>query len=150
MLRGVEVSSTHVRGLVESGRMEEVEAFLGTPYTIMGTVVHGNRIGRTLGFPTVNLLPVENKLLPPKGVYRSEVLFRGKKYRAISNIGCKPTVTKERIMGVETYLYDFREDIYGEEIEVYLYEFKRPEQRFESLDALKEQLQRDIREGLQD
>lgn len=149
MRRDIEVSSTYIRSLVEQGKMEVVEAFQGTPYTIMGTVVHGNRIGRTLGFPTVNLLPPDNKLLPPNGVYRSEVLFRGKRYRAISNVGCKPTVTNEKVMGVETYLYDFQEDIYGKEIEVYLYEFKRPEQRFASLEELKMQLQKDIADNME-
>ena len=117
------------------------------PYTVMGTVMRGNRIGRTIGFPTVNLLPQENKLLPPNGVYASEVLAGGKKYRAISNIGYKPTVTEDRVLGVESYLYDFNEEIYDESVEVYLYAFKRPEQKFESLDKLKAQLQQDIEGG---
>ena len=146
-IQGEEVNSTAIRKLVTEGKMSQAEEYLGAPYTITGTVVHGNQIGRTLGFPTVNLLPESNKLLPPNGVYYSGVLFQGKKYRAISNVGYKPTVTKEHVMGVESYLYDFEEDIYGEEIEVYLYEFKRPEQQFTGLESLKEQLQRDIREG---
>ena len=146
-VQGEEVNSTAIRKLVTEGRMPQAEEYLGAPYTITGTVVHGNQIGRTLGFPTLNLLPESNKLLPPNGVYYSGVLFRGKKYRAISNVGYKPTVTKEHVMGVESYLYDFKEEIYGEEIEVYLYEFKRPEQQFAGLEGLKAQLQRDIREG---
>lgn len=146
-VQGEEVNSTAIRKLVTEGKMPQAEEYLGAPYTITGTVVHGNQIGRTLGFPTVNLLPESNKLLPPNGVYYSGVLFQGKKYRAISNVGYKPTVTKEHVMGVESYLYDFEEEIYGEEIEVYLYEFKRPEQQFAGLEGLKAQLQRDIREG---
>lgn len=146
-IQGEEVNSTAIRKLVTEGKMPQAEEYLGAPYTITGTVVHGNQIGRTLGFPTVNLLPESNKLLPPNGVYYSGVLFQGKKYRAISNVGYKPTVTKEHVMGVESYLYDFEEEIYGEEIEVYLYEFKRPEQQFAGLEGLKAQLQRDIREG---
>lgn len=147
-IEGKEVNSTYIRELLKEGRMEQAERFLGMPYTVMGTVVHGNQIGRTLGFPTVNLLLPENKLLPPNGVYYSAVLFKGKKYRAISNVGCKPTVTDEHVMGLESYLYDFEQEIYDEPIEVYLYAFKRGETRFESLDALKAQLKKDIRDGL--
>lgn len=146
-VQGVEVNSTFIRQQVKNGNMELAEQFLGTPYTIAATVEHGNRIGRTIGFPTVNLMPAANKLLPPSGVYYSGVLVHGKKYRGISNVGCKPTVTDERVIGVETYLYDFDEEIYGESIEVYLYAFKRPEQQFGSLEELKAQLQEDIRAG---
>ena len=120
---------------------------LGMPYPVWGTVVKGNQLGRNLGFPTVNLLPVETKLLPPNGVYFSQVRHRGKRYRAISNVGYKPTVTEERVMGVESYLYDFDKVIYGEQVEVYLLEFSRPEQRFESVEALRRQLEKDIEAG---
>lgn len=142
-----EVSSTYVRSQVEAGNMENVEKLLGMPYPVLGTVVEGKRIGRTIGFPTVNILPSEDKLLPPNGVYFSQVRWRDRKYRAISNVGCKPTVTDEKIMGVETYLYDFDENLYGEEIEVYLLGFRRPERRFDGIGALKRQLEEDIREG---
>lgn len=147
-LQDTEVNSTYIRELLKQGAMEQVKDFLGMPYTIRGTVVHGNRIGRTLGFPTVNLLPEEKKLLPPCGVYLAKVAYDGKLYRAISNIGYKPTVTDERILGLESYLYDFDEEIYGEKIEVSLYEFMRNEQRFGSLEELKEQLKRDLKAGL--
>lgn len=146
-IQDVEVNSTYIRELVKDGSMELAERFLGTPYTIAATVEHGNRIGRTIGFPTVNLMPSPNKLLPPNGVYYSGVLVHGRLYRAISNIGYKPTVTEERVIGVESYLYDFDEEIYGESIEVYLYAFRRPEQKFGSLEELKEQLQKDIQAG---
>jgi len=146
-LDGTEVNSTHIRELLKQGDISAVNRFLGMPYTVKGTVVHGNRIGRTIGFPTVNLLPEEKKLLPPNGVYRSEVLVGEKRYRAISNIGYKPTVTEERVLGVETYLYDFDEEIYDRLIEVCFLGFKRPEQKFESLEALKEQLKKDIEEN---
>lgn len=146
-LEGIVVSSTHIRNLIEAGRMEQATAMLGMPYVIQGKVVHGNRIGRTLGFPTVNLVPAQDKLLPPNGVYYSEVRIGVKNYRAITNIGYKPTVTAEKNIGVETYLYDFSEEIYEEEIEVYLLQFKRPEMQFGSLEELKQQLQLDIAEG---
>lgn len=146
-LEGTEISSTLVRSQVEIGNMPYVEALLGMPYTIVGEVQHGRALGRTLGMPTVNLLPGKDKLLPPKGVYYSEVRYHGKKYAAISNIGCKPTVSQEEIIGVESYLYDFEEEIYGEDIEVSLLAFKRPEMRFAGVEELKKQMQEDISVG---
>ena len=144
---GIEVSSTYIRKLVEEGRMEEAEKMLGMPYTLVGCVEHGNHIGHTLGFPTVNLLPPAGKLLPPNGVYYAVVRYNGKVYKAISNVGTKPTVSSEKVMGVESYLYDFAQDIYGQEIEVALKSFRRPERRFGSLEELKKQLDRDIADG---
>lgn len=146
-LEGNQVSSTYVREQVEAGNMELAERLLGMPYMVAEEVVTGNRLGRTIGFPTVNVLPAKNKLLPPNGVYFSEVCCRGKRYRAISNVGYKPTVTKERVMGVESYLYDFDQEIYGESIEVYLLAFRRPERQFESVEALRAQLEEDIAAG---
>lgn len=142
-----QVSSTYVRSQVEQGNMLLTEQLMGMPYTLMGRVKHGRKLGRKLGMPTVNLLPGPEKLLPPKGVYFSTVLYAGSRYRAISNIGYKPTVSEEQIMGVESYLYDFRQEIYGEEIEVRLHEFKRPEMKFDGVEALKAQLMEDIRTG---
>lgn len=144
---GREISSTYVRSAVEEGNMELAEKLLGVPYPFIGTVVEGNRQGRIWGFPTANLLPGNTKLLPPFGVYYSEVLIDGKRYRGISNVGYKPTVTKETVPGLETYLYDFEQDIYGKEIEVRLLSFKRPEKRFESIEELKEQVLSDLRDG---
>lgn len=141
------VSSTYVRSQVEAGNMLLVGQLLGMPYTIMGRVCHGNRIGRRLGMPTVNLLPGPDKLMPPCGVYFSTVVYGGQRYKAISNVGYKPTVTQEHILGLESYLYEFREEIYGEEIEVGLLEFKRPEMKFDSLEALQNQLVEDIQAG---
>ena len=146
-LDGVTVSSTYLRRLLKEGRMEEAEEMLGMPYTLVGAVEHGNHIGHTLGFPTVNLLPPAGKLLPPNGVYYAAVRHNGKVYKAISNVGTKPTVSSEKVMGVESYLYDFDQDIYGQEIEVALKRFRRPERRFGSLEELKEQLDRDIADG---
>lgn len=144
---GRQVSSTCVREQVEAGNMELAERLLGMPYIIAEEVVTGNRLGRTIGFPTVNVLPAKNKLLPPNGVYFSEVHCRGKMYRAISNVGYKPTVTEERVMGVESYLYDFDQEVYGEPIEVYLLAFRRPERQFQNVEALRAQLEEDIAAG---
>lgn len=145
---GQEVSSTRVRKAVEEGDMQLTERLLGMPYPVIGTVQHGNRIGHTLGMPTLNLLPPADKLLPPLGVYYSGVWLKGQYYKAISNIGYRPTIKEEiKRLGVETYLYDFDGDVYGEEIEVNLYEFKRPEKQFHNVEELRAQLQEDIAAG---
>lgn len=147
-LDGREVSSTLVREAVEQGDMVLAERLLGEPYAVIGTVLHGNRIGHTLGMPTVNLIPSKEKLLPPCGVYFSGVLLDGKCYKGITNIGYKPTVSEnQKEMGVETYLYDYAGDAYGKEIVVNLYEFRRPEQKFDDLSALKRQLEEDMEAG---
>ncbi len=146
---GKAVSSTGVRQAVETGRMEEAACLLGAPYDVSGTVAHGNRFGRTIGMPTVNLIPPVTKLLPPNGVYYSEVRLEGKRMAGITNIGYKPTVSEAGRMGVETYIYDFDREIYGAEIKVSLLRFKRPEKKFRGTDELKEQMVKDIEEGRQ-
>lgn len=145
---GQEVSSTRVREALEAGDMQLTERLLGMPYPVIGIVQHGNRIGRTLGMPTLNLLPPEDKLLPPLGVYYSGVWLKGRYYKAISNIGYRPTIQEEeKRLGVETYLYNFDGDAYGEEIEVNLYAFKRSEKQFHDVEELRVQLQEDIAAG---
>lgn len=146
-LNGREVSSTYLRGKVESGDLVMAEKLMGMPYMVAGRVVEGMHIGRTLGFPTVNILPGKDKLLPPAGVYYSSVRTGGRTYRALSNVGCKPTVTDAGIMGIESYLYHFDREIYGEDIEVYLHAFRRPEQQFDDMEALHCQLEDDIVAG---
>lgn len=144
---GREVSSTRIRECVEAGKMEAAGRLLGVPYTVMGTVVPGNRIGRTIGFPTANLQPGPGKLLPPNGVYYSKVLCGQKVFCAVSNVGCKPTVTDDRVIGLESYLYDFDGELYGQEISVELLSFQRAERRFETLEELRAQLNEDIASG---
>ena len=144
---GEEVSSTLVRETVGKGDMKKAALLLGSPYPVCGVVAHGRQLGRKLGMPTVNLLPGREKLLPPNGVYYSNVWFDGTCYPAISNVGYKPTVSDERTIGVETYLYDFTEEIYGSEIIVELLEHKRAEMKFDGVEALKAQMRKDIAEG---
>ena len=127
--------------------MEEAKVLLGAPYAIMGTVMHGKQFGRTIGMPTANLLPPDNKLLPPNGVYYSDVLMEGGYYKGITNIGYKPTVSAAGQMGAETYIYDFDEEIYGREITIRLLKFKRPERHFKGKDELREQMMKDVEEG---
>lgn len=141
---GREVSSTYVRRMLEEGRVEQAEKLLGEPYAVKGRVLHGRKLGRTLGFPTANLMPEENKLLPAAGVYYSLVLAEGKEYKGISNVGYKPTVSEDRTrQSVETYIYDFEEEIYGKEIKVLFCRFCRKEQKFASLEELKKQIEQD-------
>ncbi len=144
---GREISSTYVKEEVERGNMETARVLLGSPYSVSGTVVHGKQFGRTIGMPTVNLLPGTRKLLPPNGVYYSEVIMDGGEYYGITNIGYKPTVSEEGQIGVETYIYGFNGDIYGKEITVKLLKFKRPERKFSGKEDLKKQMMKDIEEG---
>lgn len=142
-----EISSTFVREEVEKGNMEMTARLLGRYYSIEGKVQQGNHFGRKLGMPTLNLYPDKEKLLPPKGVYYSQVLFENCTYPGITNIGFKPTVNATDTVSVETYLYDFDKDIYGKEIVTELLQFKRPEQKFKDVEALKIQMQKDIEQG---
>jgi riboflavin kinase/FMN adenylyltransferase len=144
---GEEVSSTRVRDAVRAGQMEEAAEMLGTPYRISGRVVHGKQLGRTLGMPTANLTPEPDKLMPPNGVYYSRMILGENSYRSISNIGCKPTVSDKQEMGVETYLYDFEGNIYDTDVSVELLAFRRPEMKFENVESLRAQMEKDIEAG---
>lgn len=142
-----DISSTFIREEIRAGHMERANMLLGYEYFIRGTVVHGRRIGHELGFPTVNLLPPTEKLLPPFGVYASRVMVGGRCLDGISNVGRKPTIEGENPIGIETYILDFQEDLYGKEIDVALLSFLRSEQKFDSLAELKTQMTRDIEKG---
>lgn len=144
---GEEVSSTRVRQAVREGEMEKAAAMLGAPYRVSGKVVHGRQLGRRLGMPTANLLPDERKLLPPNGVYYSMAEIGEKTYRGISNVGYKPTVSEEKIMGVETYLYDFAGEVYDRDMTVELLAFRRAERAFTSVEALRRQIEADVEGG---
>ena len=144
---GEEVSSTRVRQAVREGDMEKVSAMLGAPYCVSGKVVHGRQLGRKLGMPTANILPDVRKLLPPNGVYYSRARLGDAVYRGISNVGCKPTVSDEKIMGVETYLYDFSGEVYDRDMTVELLAFRRAERTFESVEALRRQIEADVEAG---
>ena len=143
-----EVSSTYVRETVEKGDMILAETLLEEPYFVTGTVVHGRALARSLGMPTLNIIPDKKKLLPPCGVYYAGVRLRNRYYQAICNVGYKPTVEQaDPVLMVESHLYDFSDNAYGEELEVFLYAFKRREEKFESVEALKEQMEEDIAAG---
>ncbi len=141
---GEEISSTRIRRELEQGHMELVNQLLGYTFSVTGEVLHGRRIGRTLGLPTTNLLPEKRKLLPPNGVYATRTRIASERFEGITNIGYKPTVGAEKQKGVETFLFDLDRNLYGEILTVYFYGFERPEQKFESLDILKERIEQDV------
>ena len=141
------ISSTLIRELVEKGEMEEAAACLGEPYRITGKIVHGRALGRRIGIPTLNQIPPADKLLPPFGVYYSEVKADGRVFKGMTNIGIKPTVTEEHRTTVETFLYHFSGDLYGEYADVKLLTFRRPEKRFADIKELQRTMQEDIRAG---
>ena len=145
--QGREISSTYIREELELGNMELVNQLLGYAYSVSGEVLHGRQIGRTLGLPTVNLLPEEQKLLPPNGVYATRTVIGKEVFEGITNVGYKPTVGGETRKGVETYLFDVDRDLYGKEITVQFYGFERPEAKFASLEDLKYQIEQDVRWG---
>lgn len=139
-----DISSTYVREELDQGHIEKVNELLGEPYAIHGIVVPGNHIGGSvLGFPTANILPPQEKHLPKFGVYVSRVLIDGKDYAGVSNIGKKPTVEGEYPAGVETFILDLEENLYGKKMEIQLLHFIRPEQKFDSFDALRQRIQLD-------
>lgn len=139
-----DISSSVIREAIESGDMEQVTACLGHGYTISGPVVHGQALGRTIGIPTANQKVPEDKLVPPYGVYAVRIHWKRNEYYGIANLGCKPTVSEKAEVGLETYIFDFNRDIYGEYLEVELLHFLRAEQKFDNLDALVTQMQADI------
>ena len=141
---GEEISSSLIRDEVCAGHMELACEYIGAPYCVSGIVTQGRKLGRNLGMPTVNQIPEEDKLLPPFGVYKSVVSYKGEHYHGITNVGVKPTVTDENKPVVETYIRDFDRDIYGEYISVSLMHFSRPEMKFASVEELKEQLKKDL------
>ena len=139
-IRGQIVSSTLIRRAIESGDFATAAAFLGREFTILGTVIEGARIGRTLGFPTANL-SAHNEQFPPNGVYAVEVRHGENRHRGVVNIGVRPTIQNadgERVF--EVHLFDFAEDLYGQDLEVTFRRFLRPERKFPSLDALRAQI----------
>lgn len=148
------VSSTTIRGLIAKGDMESVIPLLGRPYSMTGTVERGKQLGRTIGIPTANILPEAHKLYPPAGVYASRIRIDRKKhdatydtyriYYGITNIGDNPTVNDSGSVTIETNIFDFDGDIYGDEIRVELLWRVRGEKRFDSVDELTSQMNRDI------
>ncbi len=146
---GIEIGSTRIREALALGRMEQVRELLGFPYFIEEPVIHGNHLGGRIGSPTINQGINEEKLLPPFGVYYSRVHVGDQVYPAVTNIGCKPTVSRDQCPGAETYLFGFSDDIYEKQVRTELFHFARPEQSFGSVEELKAHIQKDMEHAAQ-
>ncbi len=137
-----EISSTYIRDELQCGRIEKANQLLGYPFFIDGEVLHGRHLGHTIGVPTINQRPGAHKLLPPYGVYASTTEIEGETWFSVTNIGEKPTVGKDAV-GIETHLFDCDRKLYHKNATVKLYQFIRPEYRFDSLSQLKHQIEVD-------
>ncbi len=140
----LEISSTRIREEITKGNVALANRMLGHPYFVSGKVVHGKELGRTIEFPTINLVPQQDKILPPNGVYVTDTQLDGKCLPGITNIGFKPTVGKKEQLGIETHIFDYQGYLYEKEVKVYFKRFIRPEQKFSSLEELKQQIAKDI------
>lgn len=140
-LEGITVSSTHIRSLLLEGQTAAAVRFLGHGHLLTGKVVDGRKVGRTLGVPTANLQHSEGILLPKNGVYAARALVEGKVYAAVVNIGCRPTFGGENIT-VEPWLLDYNGDLYGQELQLWLYDYLRPERKFGTTMELKAEILR--------
>lgn len=138
------ISSTKVRNALLTGNIKDANEMLGYPYSVSGTVVHGKKIGRTIGYPTANIDTESIKLLPKKGAYIVEVLVKGNQYKGMLSIGTNPTVNGEKLT-IEVYILDFDDDIYDEKITVRFRDFLHDEIKFEGLEKLIERLDEDKR-----
>jgi riboflavin kinase/FMN adenylyltransferase len=146
-VNGEIVSSTTIRRAIEAGDLEKSATMLGRYYTILGTVVHGDDLGKKIGFPTANL-SAHSEQFPPNGVYFAEAKLDGVVYPGVVNLGCRPTMSSgksDRIL--EVYLFDFDRDIYGKDLELRFIRYLRAEKKFENVDALVRQIERDVQQA---
>lgn len=142
------ISSTRIRQAISEGRVEDAYSMMGHPFGFSGTVEHGKKIGTNLGFPTINIMPGTEKMVPELGVYASHTIVTDENgsstFNSITNVGNNPTVSDGKTVTVETFIYDFDQDIYGSHVDVELVKFLRQEQKFASFEDLQKQIGRDI------
>ncbi len=143
---GEDISSTRIRELVAAGEVREAARLLGRPYLLRGEVVEGDKRGRTIGFPTANVLPDERALVPGHGVYAGHARVGSERYGACTNVGTAPTFDR-RDSRVEAYLLGYEGDLYGEVVDVTFEGRLRPEKRFSGIEELREQIARDVEEA---
>jgi riboflavin kinase/FMN adenylyltransferase len=144
-LGGAVVSSTRIRQALREGDLGTAQALLGRPYCVVGTIVRGEQRGRALGFPTINVAPPPDKLLPHDGIYATWVTLGGKRYRAASSLGVRPTFGGGP-RKLEAYILDFSEDVYGQEATIAFEERLRDELRFDSAEDLAKQIAKDVQQ----
>ena len=146
-LNGTVVSSTAIRQAIEQGHLDKAAEMLGRPYTILGTVVEGDGLGKTIGFPTANL-SAHSEQFPPNGVYVADAWLDGALHHGVVNLGYRPTVSKDRSNRIlEIHLFDFNRDIYGQDVEVRFVQYLRPEKKFATLDVLVRQIEADVQQA---
>ena len=136
------VSSTRIRKALEDGEVLDASRMLSFPYTLSGEVIHGKRLGRTIGFPTANLKYNENFILPKIGVYYTNIKVNNNIYKGITSVGNNPTVEGKNLT-IETYILGFNKDIYGEKIDISFIQKIRDEKKFNSLEELRDELKKD-------
>ncbi len=136
------VSSTFIRNLIAEGRVDQCMKYMGRNYAIGGEVVVGNKIGRTIGFPTSNLIIDESMVTPPNGVYVTYCTYNGKRYPSVTNVGVKPTIGNYK-KNVETHIFNFNKELYGKTIRVEFLEKTRDERKFASVEELSKQITSD-------
>lgn len=139
-LDGVTISSTYIRELIERGEMERANRFLGHPHVILGTVLHGKKLGRTIGIPTANLEIPQRVIVPAYGVYATKAVLEDRACLAVTNVGIRPTVEDQCGVTVEPWILDFEGDLYGKTIRLEFYKRLRGEKKFDSLDELKQEI----------
>lgn len=142
-LGGCVVHSTAIKNLIRSGDIEKANKLLGYDFSIEGTVIEGSRLGRTINSPTINQLYPENIIMPKFGVYKSITETDGKRLLSVTNIGVKPTVNYDKMPLAETHILDYNGDLYGRCVRVSLLRFIRTEQKFDGIESLKQQLEKD-------
>lgn len=142
-IEGQKVSSSHIKALLFEGKTEDVKSRLTHEFFLLGQVVEDRKIGRTIGFPTANILYPKEKYPLKKGVYETRTVVNGKAYKGITNYGARPTFDDETVL-TETHLDGFDGDLYGKTLQVEFVRFLREIKKFDSADALKEQLNKDI------
>ena len=142
LLEGQNISSTKIREALQNGDVNKANDMLGYYYSISGEVVHGKKIGRTIGFPTANILVDDMKLLPKNGAYIVEVWLKNQQYKGMLSIGTNPTIGGNNL-SVEVNILDFKGDIYGERLTLKFRDFLHEEIKFENLEKLIERLKQD-------
>lgn len=137
------ISSTAIRQAIEEGSMKEANKLLGEPYTTKGTVIHGDKRGRTIGFPTANILVEEDYLIPKLGVYAVKFKIGNETHLGMASIGYNITFKDDQSLSIEVYILDFNREIYGEEVEIEWFQYFRPELKFSGMEGLIKQLEKD-------
>lgn len=144
------ISSTRIRKSLQIGEMEEVHKLLGRPFEVPGLVIHGDKRGRTIGFPTANIQSAEGSFIPAVGVYAVRILVQNRWHDGVCNVGYKPTFKnpEDKQLSIEVHILDFDKNIYGEEVVVGWYKRIRNEKKFDGIDSLKAQIEKDKQEAI--